>query len=33
MRNGDGAADDQGDVQGVNDFLALPALLSPQRTR
>src|SRR5216683_6735008 len=28
MRNGDGAADDQGDVERVNDFLALPAFFA-----
>ena len=28
MRNGDGAADDQGYVEGVNDLVALPAFLA-----
>src|SRR5580704_18994620 len=28
MRNGDGAADDQSDVQSVDDFLAVPAFFS-----
>ena len=28
VRNGDGAADDEGDVEGVDDFFALPAFLA-----